>query len=158
MPILKNPLMARVFLILFSLLMASACTRTPPPALITNRDPEQRKVQSKMHYLLRCASCHGEFGEGKIGPNLTDDFWIHGDGTKASLVTMISEGVVQKGMPGWKHVFHADDISALADFVQTLQGTTPKNAKAPEGEPKSSKLEVITPPQPAGKTQQIPTH
>lgn len=149
---------SRGILLLLILVFVSNCTRKAPPAIIDTKDAETRRIHSKMQYLLRCASCHGEFGEGKIGPNLTDDFWIHGDGTKGALISAISEGVVRKGMPAWKNVYHADDISAIADFVQTLQGTNPKDAKAPEGEKMTSKLEIITPNDPNLKTEKIPTH
>lgn len=47
---------------------------------------------------------------------------------------MIAEGQTNKGMPAWKNVFHADDIRAMAEYVKTFQGTSPANAKAPQGE------------------------
>ncbi len=139
-------------LYIFALLTAAAgCTRKPPASVLSAVAPEQKQMEIRKHYLLRCSSCHGEFGEGKIGPNLADDFWIHGEGTKGDLVKMIADGVVEKGMPGWKNVYHADDISALADLVQAFQGTHPKNAKAPQGKQIVSKIEVITPDMPALK-------
>lgn len=124
----------------------AGCTRQPPKPLLASVPPEQLQQEIRKHYLLRCSSCHGQFGEGyRTGPNLTDDYWIHGEGTKADLVNMITNGVVKKGMPAWKNVFHADDISALADLVQSFQGTNPKNAKAPQGKQITTKIEVITP-------------
>ena len=32
----------------------------------------------KKIFQTRCATCHGMFGEGGIGPNLTDQYWLHG--------------------------------------------------------------------------------
>src|SRR6187551_3800061 len=29
-------------------------------------------------FTVRCAQCHGIKGEGLIGPNLTDNYWLHG--------------------------------------------------------------------------------
>src|SRR6201989_3534353 len=29
-----------------------------------------------------CAPCHGPEGQGVVGPNLTDDYWLHGGGIK----------------------------------------------------------------------------
>src|SRR5690606_39175958 len=31
-------------------------------------------------YGQMCAACHGAAGQGAIGPNLADDYWIHGAG------------------------------------------------------------------------------
>lgn len=31
----------------------------------------------KDHYLTACSGCHGEYAEGKIGPNLGDDYWTY---------------------------------------------------------------------------------
>lgn len=83
---------------------------------------------------MRCASCHGENGEGRIGPNLSDAYWLNGNSTVESLTSMIAEGQTNKGMPAWKNVFHANDIRAMAEYVKTFQGTSPANAKAPQGE------------------------
>lgn len=146
------------FALVFLVLGSWGCTRKPPASVLTNTPPELRIQEIRKHYLLRCSSCHGEFGEGRIGPNLADDYWIYGEGTKGDLVKMISEGVVEKGMPAWKNVFHADDISLMADVVQAFQGTNPKNAKAPQGKKIISTIEVIPAQDPTIKTQKIPTH
>jgi len=78
-----------------------------------------------------CASCHGDQGEGKIGPNLTDSAWLHG-GQLAAIYKTIGYGVPAKGMPAWGRTLKAADIANLAAFVGTLRG---KNlpGKAPQG-------------------------
>lgn len=147
------------FALIFALFLVSTrCTRKPPKSVLADVAPEQRALEIQKHYLLRCSSCHGQFGEGTIGPNLTDDYWIYGEGTKADLVKMIADGVVAKGMPAWKNVFHADDISLLADFVQSLQGTQPKKAKAPQGKKIVTTIEIVPAVDPKIKTRKIPTH
>lgn len=82
-------------------------------------------------FAANCASCHGEKGEGKIGPNLTDKAWLHG-GTPVEIHTSISNGWPLKGMPGWKPVLGTDKVQALTAYVLTLRNTN-LPGKPPEG-------------------------
>lgn len=79
-----------------------------------------------------CASCHGPDGGGVIGPNLTDDAWIHG-GTPLEIHHTVVEGVLEKGMPAWGRMLDPNDLNAVVAYVITLRGTTPAAPKAPEG-------------------------
>jgi cytochrome c oxidase cbb3-type subunit 3 len=81
----------------------------------------------------RCAACHGPQAQGVIGPNLTDDFWIHG-AKPTDVYRIIAEGVPAKGMVPWKDQLAPADIGALAAWIGTLRGTNPPNPKAPEGQ------------------------
>lgn len=83
-------------------------------------------------FATRCAPCHGPEGQGVIGPNLTDDYWIHGR-TLVDIRHTISEGVPDKGMVPWKDQLKPDEISALAAYVSTLAGTRPPSPKPPQG-------------------------
>lgn len=83
-------------------------------------------------FTANCAVCHAPDGGGLIGPNLTDDHFIHGP-TFADEITVIREGVIAKGMIAWKTQLRPADIHAVASYVHTLRGTTPATAKAPEG-------------------------
>jgi len=85
------------------------------------------------HYAAQCAACHGDQGQGLIGPNLTDAYWIHG-ATNMDLYTVISEGVVTQGMPPWEGVYSAEERAELVAFVKSLEGTNPPAAKEPQGE------------------------
>lgn len=85
-------------------------------------------------FQAKCASCHGTKGEGLIGPNLTDNFWIHGKGDIENLVSVINIGVADKGMPAWKTLIPTTDINRLGAFLVSIQGTSPANAKKPEGQ------------------------
>jgi cytochrome c oxidase cbb3-type subunit 3 len=80
-----------------------------------------------------CVSCHGAQGQGVVGPNLTDEFWIHGGGVK-NVYAVIKNGVAAKGMISWQLVFTPKQIQEIASFVLSLQGTNPPNAKKAEGE------------------------
>ena len=85
-------------------------------------------------YSARCASCHGDKGQGIIGPNLTDDYWIHGDGSIPAILKVMNEGVPDKGMPPWKGVIPAELEDDVAAYVYSIYGTNPPGAKAPQGE------------------------
>ncbi|MFZ5999589.1 MAG: c-type cytochrome, partial [Bacteroidota bacterium] len=81
-----------------------------------------------------CGSCHRNDGGGNgIGPNLTDNYWIHG-GLVKNIFTTIDKGVVEKGMPAWGKVMSPKDVRDVAFFVMSLQGTNPPDAKAPQGD------------------------
>lgn len=80
-----------------------------------------------------CAACHGQAGEGKVGPNLTDVYWLHGGGIKNVFKT-IKYGVPQKGMISWENQLSPAQIQEVASYILTLQGTNPPNAKAPQGD------------------------
>ncbi len=80
-----------------------------------------------------CITCHGKNGEGGIGPNLTDDYYLHGRGM-ASTVKIIVNGVPAKGMISWRGILKEDQIKQVASYILTLHGTNPPNAKAPQGE------------------------
>lgn len=83
-------------------------------------------------FQARCAACHMPQGQGLVGPNLTDDNWIHG-GKILEIRNTIVEGVPAKGMLSWKTMLTADEINAVTAFVWSLHGTNPPNPKAPEG-------------------------
>ncbi len=70
-----------------------------------------------------CIACHGEKAEGKIGPNLTDKYWIHGKGTLADIYQTISKGVPEKGMPVWSRNLKPAELKNLAAFVGSLRNT-----------------------------------
>ncbi|MBI5475453.1 MAG: c-type cytochrome [Ignavibacteriales bacterium] len=79
-----------------------------------------------------CVSCHGNEGSGIVGPNLTDQYWIHGGGVKNIFAT-IKNGVPAKGMISWKLVFTPKEIQQIASYILTLQGTNPPGGKPQEG-------------------------
>lgn len=80
-----------------------------------------------------CLACHGAKGEGGVGPNLTDKFWLHG-GSVNDVFKTIKYGVPEKGMQAWEKMFSPTQIKNLASYVRSLQGTNPPNGKAPQGD------------------------
>lgn len=95
----------------------------------------QQLSQGQKAFAQYCASCHGDKGQGSIGPNLTDKFWIHSKGTYEGITKAINEGFPAKGMPPWKSVIPNNKRAFIAAFVTTLKGTSSANAKAPQGQP-----------------------
>jgi cytochrome c oxidase cbb3-type subunit 3 len=88
----------------------------------------------KKIFLANCAACHTADGGGMIGPNLTDEYWILGGGIKNVFHTVTNGGRPGKGMIAWKNSFRPTQIQQVASYVLSLQGTTPNNPKAPEGD------------------------
>ncbi len=89
--------------------------------------------KGKQIFSQNCVACHGKLGEGGIGPNLTDEYWLHGAGM-SNIVHTIKVGVPAKGMISWKAVLKQDQIMQVASYVITLYGTNPPKAKKPQGE------------------------
>jgi len=81
----------------------------------------------------KCALCHGEFGEGLIGPNLTDNYWLHGQGNISDIVNTIRSGVPDKGMVAWKDRIPEKNILQIAAYIKSLKGTQAEGAKKPDG-------------------------
>lgn len=91
------------------------------------------KEKGRAVFEAKCAVCHGTKLEGNIGPNLTDDYWIHGQGSLKDVLAVVQNGVTDKGMPSWKDMLSSDDLQSVAAFVVSQHGTNPPNAKAPQG-------------------------
>ncbi len=84
-------------------------------------------------FISNCAACHGKLGEGSVGPNLTDEFWLHG-GSVQDIFKSVKYGWVEKGMKSWKEDISPMQIAQLTSFIKSITGTNPPNPKAPQGE------------------------
>jgi cytochrome c oxidase cbb3-type subunit 3 len=93
-------------------------------------------------YVSKCSSCHGMRGEGSIGPNLTDTYWLHG-GNLTDIYRTITDGVPAKGMLAWKKQLGLGDILSVAAYVGTIRESDPPNAKKPQGKEFVYDLEAI---------------
>ena len=89
--------------------------------------------EGKGLYTQHCVACHGAEGQGGVGPNLTDDYWLHGNTIK-NVYRTISEGVPEKGMLSWKRQLNPLQMQQVASYVLSLHGTSPPNPKEPQGE------------------------
>ena len=84
-------------------------------------------------YQSKCATCHGVFGEGGIGPNLTDEYWLHG-GQLLDVYATVRDGVPAKGMLAWERQLRPAELLAVSSYVGTLLGSEPPNPKAEQGD------------------------
>jgi cytochrome c oxidase cbb3-type subunit 3 len=87
----------------------------------------------KNNFVQMCAPCHGKSGEGIVGPNLTDDYWLNGGSIKDIFKT-IKYGRPEKGMKSWQDDYSPVQIAQLASFIKSLHGTNPANAKDKQGD------------------------
>ncbi|RMG60409.1 MAG: cytochrome C oxidase subunit III [Bacteroidetes bacterium] len=90
-------------------------------------------AEGKAIYDANCVACHGALGEGGVGPNLTDQYWIHG-GSISDLFSTIKYGVPTKGMISWQAQLKPQQMQQVASYILTMQGTNPPNAKEPQGD------------------------
>lgn len=86
----------------------------------------------KQIFTTNCVACHAADGGGLVGPNLTDDYWIHGGGIK-NIFKVIKYGVVAKGMISWQSQLNPNQMQDVASYVISLHGTSPANPKQQEG-------------------------
>ena len=88
----------------------------------------------KAIFAEKCAVCHGPQGQGLVGPNLTDNFWINGKGTRQDILAVVRKGVPAKGMLAWETLLKPEEVVAAAGYVFSLRGTNPPGPKAPQGD------------------------
>ena len=111
-------------------------TTSDDPNLLTTYQPLTVAAElstGKGIFATNCAPCHGASGEGKVGPNLTDEYWMHG-GEVNHVYKTIKFGVTSKGMVAWKGKLSGKQILQVSSYVLSLKGTKPANAKPPQGE------------------------
>jgi cytochrome c oxidase cbb3-type subunit III len=89
-------------------------------------------TKGKSLYSSYCSSCHKADGGGSIGPNLTDEYWIHGGDIK-NIFAVIKNGVPEKGMVSWASVLNPEQLRDVSFYVMSLQGSNPPGAKQPQG-------------------------
>lgn len=87
----------------------------------------------KKIFITACAACHAADGGGTVGPNLVDEYWLHG-GSMADVFKSIKYGWPEKGMKSWKDDYSPAQIAQLASYIKSIQGTKPATAKEPQGE------------------------
>lgn len=120
--------------------MAAARARQPQDAggpvdeaaLVRSLADPAARVRGKTVFTTNCVSCHRPDGGGLIGPNLTDNYWLHG-GTPVEIHRTVDQGVLAKGMPAWGKVLPPNQVRDVAAYVISLHGTNPPNPKPPQG-------------------------
>jgi len=99
---------------------------------ITYNDDPAFLGEGKKVFDQICMACHRADGGGSVGPNLTDNYWIHGGDIKDIFAT-IKNGVPGTSMTSWEKALSAKQIGQVSSFVYSLKGTNPPDPKAPEG-------------------------
>lgn len=83
-------------------------------------------------FTKNCVACHAADGGGGVGPNLVDNYWLHG-GSIADVFKSIKYGIPAKGMRSWKSDLTPTEIQNVSTFILSIQGTTPMQPKDPQG-------------------------
>lgn len=83
-------------------------------------------------YAANCGACHGDKGQGLVGPNLTDAYWLHG-ARPLDNMKVIADGFLAKGMPAWKPVLGMEKVKDVVAYLVTLRGTNATGGKGAEG-------------------------
>lgn len=91
-------------------------------------------AKGKTIFAANCAACHRADAGGQIGPNLTDDHWIFGGNIKNLFHTISNGGRDGKGMVAWNATLKPTEIQQVASYILSLQGSKPKDPKAPDGD------------------------
>jgi cytochrome c oxidase cbb3-type subunit 3 len=110
---------------------ASAFTAMSDDAIAALEKDGDAVARGKEAYAQNCVACHLSQGQGSIGPNLTDAYWIHGGDAKAVMST-IAQGVAAKGMPAWGSLLGDKKVLDLYAFVASMRNTNVAG-KAPQG-------------------------
>lgn len=90
-------------------------------------------AEGKVTFKQTCAPCHGDNAQGVVGPNLTDEYWLHGNKVNDIFKT-IKYGIPAKGMPTWEKQLSPKQIADVSNYILSLQGTHPAGAKEPQGD------------------------
>lgn len=98
----------------------------------------------KTIFETNCAACHASDGGGGVGPNLTDEYWLHG-GSISEVFAVVKNGVVEKGMIPWQDQLSPEQMQQVSSYILTLKGTTPANPKEPQGDLFSPAVQNATP-------------
>ncbi len=80
-----------------------------------------------------CATCHGQQGQGLVGPDLTNNLWKHGCDLE-SIMVAIKDGFPTRGMQpyGSNARLTTEELHQLASYIISLRGTEPPNPRAPD--------------------------
>lgn len=112
--------------------LASSGTNIDENSVILDVSPGMVAAGQEI-FLKSCGVCHGNEGEGMIGPNLTDEYWLHGGDIK-DIFRVVKYGVPDKGMVPWEASLTPIQIAQVSNFIVTLGGTNPPNQKEAQGE------------------------
>ena len=108
--------------------------------LTPSKDPVAL-ARGQQIFTVSCAPCHRKDAGGLVGPNLTDDYWMHGSNFVDNVRTIIN-GVPEKGMLTWRGLLKPTEIESVASYIYTLRGSNPPNPKPPENQQQAPKASI----------------
>ena len=111
--------------------LAKAANKVDENTVVYQTSPDILAGGQKI-YSTACTPCHLADGGGSVGPNLTDDYWIHGN-TIQDIFKTIKYGYPEKGMKSWQEDYTPAQIAQLASYIKSLHGTHPAKPKEPQG-------------------------
>lgn len=114
---------------------------------------EELLGKAQVTFVEKCAPCHTPSGGGSVGPNLTDEYWIHG-GSINNIFGVIKYGVPEKGMIPWQGILTPEEMQSLSSYIMSLQGSNPEGGLPPQGELYVPPIEDTNATPDSSKTQQ----
>jgi cytochrome c oxidase cbb3-type subunit 3 len=82
-------------------------------------------------FKANCISCHGRDGEGKVGPNLTDEYFKNIRKVE-DIGRVLINGAGNGAMPAWSNRLGMNEIVLVSAYVASLRGKN-MEGKGPEG-------------------------
>lgn len=113
---------------------AAAAKAFDPAKLAQELEDKALIGPGRQVFQTNCVTCHGPAAGGVVGPNLTDEYWIHGDGSPVEIWKVVNKGVPEKAMPSWGAMIKPEEVKQVVAYVISLKGSHPANAKPPQGE------------------------
>lgn len=110
-----------------------AAGEATPEMLLALSNDVKTTSDGKAIFDTNCATCHGDGGKGKIGPNLTDGAWLHGR-EPMQIYTTVKDGFTAKQMPAWGVKLGETRVRQTVAYVLSIKDTNVPGGKAPQGE------------------------
>lgn len=99
--------------------------------LVTDAD---KLADGKAIYEKNCVACHALNGGGGVGPNFTDDYWIHGNSIN-EVFKVVKYGVPEKGMIPWEAQLNPEQMQNVSSYIlNEFTGKNVEGGKEPQGE------------------------
>lgn len=83
---------------------------------------EDQVEQGRQLFQTYCVVCHANQGQGLVGPNLTDAYWLNG-GTPLDILNTVTLGVPSKGMAAWGRQLGPQRVEQAVAFVLSIRDT-----------------------------------
>ncbi|EMI58369.1 cbb3-type cytochrome c oxidase N-terminal domain-containing protein [Rhodopirellula sallentina] len=86
----------------------------------------------KIVFQTHCVSCHDRDGQGKVGPNLTDEYFKNIT-TIEDIAKVINNGAAAGAMPKWSNRLHPNEIVLVSSYVASMRGQNLEGPRGAEG-------------------------